>query len=105
MQLPDSRGHRVAADVCRNPLADRPAAGAACTGMRGVGVRCGKRWGRGMPWPRKSSAVQAILVPPTASFDRLLLALGAICFAQADKVGDAGLKTARNLANGSSDRS
>jgi hypothetical protein len=34
--VPDGRGRGVAADVRGNPVVDRPAAGAACTGMKGI---------------------------------------------------------------------
>ncbi len=34
-QLPDGRGRGVATDVSENPIADRPAAGAACASMKG----------------------------------------------------------------------
>jgi len=37
--LPDGRGRGVATDVCGHPVADRPAAGAACASMKSAGVR------------------------------------------------------------------
>jgi hypothetical protein len=37
--LPDGRGRGVATDVCRHPVADRPAAGAARASMKSTGVR------------------------------------------------------------------
>src|SRR6516164_3702513 len=39
--VPDGRGRGAATDVRRHPVADRPAAGAACAGMTGAEVRCG----------------------------------------------------------------
>jgi hypothetical protein len=45
--FPNGRGGRVAADVPREPDADRPAAGAACPGMTGLWGRThGSRWER-----------------------------------------------------------
>src|SRR6516162_11302700 len=41
--VPDGRGRGVASDVQRNPVVDRPAAGAACASMTEVVVRCDGR--------------------------------------------------------------
>jgi hypothetical protein len=67
--------------------------------MRGVGVTSGKRWGEKYALVQEKQCGLAILVPPTASFARLLPALGAICRCTSRKRGDPDLKTAGNLAN------
>ena len=41
--VPDGRGRGVASNVQRNPVADRPAAGAACASMTEAVVRCDGR--------------------------------------------------------------
>jgi hypothetical protein len=41
----------------------------------------------------------SVSAPSAAGFDRLLLALRAICLAQDGQKGDSGFKTAGNLAN------
>ena len=41
--VPNGRGRGAATDVQRNPVADRPAAGAARAGMTGTSGRCDRR--------------------------------------------------------------
>jgi hypothetical protein len=67
--------------------------------MRGVGVMCGKRRGERYALPQANAVRVSVLVLPTASFDRFLPALGAICRCPSRAKGRFRSQNSRNLAN------
>jgi hypothetical protein len=94
----DGRGRGVATDVRRHPATDLPAAGTARPGMRGLCAQMLHATRGEVCLGAGNASRFSAPLPPTARFDRLLPAPGAICGCPCRSKGAILAETGRDLA-------